>query len=176
MIATIIVAFDKNYNIGYENSIPWHIPEDLAHFKKITTNNICVMGRNTWESLPNKFRPLPNRKNIIVSSKYWSVPDLFMNSLSNCSNSLDVFCVPDFDGAMNISLNLFKDKEIFIIGGFRLFKESLDSKFIKRMIVTHVDGEYKGDVKFPSIDLDKWHEKKVIAESSNFRIIEYLNV
>lgn len=176
MIATIIVAFDDNYVIGNKNSIPWHIPEDLSNFKKLTTNNVCVMGRNTWESLPNKFRPLPNRKNIVVSSKYWTAPDLFMNSLGDCSNSLDVFSVADFDGAMNICLNLFDDKEIFIIGGSQLFKESLDSKFIKKMIITHVKGKYEGDVKFPNIDWSIWVPNNTIVKSSQFEIVEYIHV
>jgi dihydrofolate reductase len=177
MIANIIVAFDKNYNIGYKNSIPWHIPDDLANFKKLTTNNICVMGRNTWESLPNKFRPLPNRKNIIISSKYWADPDLFMKTLvDGHSNSLDFFVVPDFDGAMNICLNLFADKQIFIIGGYRLFKESLDSKFVKTMIVTHVQGEYEGDVKFPNANWSDWKVDSVLIDSSKFRIIKYIHV
>lgn len=176
MIATIIVAFDDNYIIGNNNSIPWHIPEDLANFKKLTTGNVCIMGRNTWESLPAKFRPLPNRKNIIVSSKYWLDSDMFMKSLGNCFNSLDVFSVPDFDGAMNICLNLFGDKEIFIIGGSQLFKESLDSKFIKRMIITHVKGNYEGDVKFPNVDWSNWKNNKILIESSDFKIVEYAYV
>ena len=169
MIATIIVAFDKNYVIGKNNSIPWHIPEDLINFKKLTTNNICVMGRNTWESLPEKFKPLPNRKNIVVSSKYHKHPDLFIKHS-------DVFCVADFDGAINICFNLFQDKEIFIIGGSKLFKESLDSKSIKKMIITHVNGSYEGDVKFPNIDSSRWISNKTIIKSSEFETIEYLYV
>jgi len=175
MKVTIIVAFDDDFNIGYKNSIPWNIPEDLINFKKTTTNNVCIMGRKTWESLPFNFRPLPDRKNIIISSKYWKDPDYFMKNLGS-SSCLDVFSVPDFDGAMNICLNLFDDKEIFLIGGSGIFKEGLDSKFVKKMIVTHVNGVYKGDVKFPDLNWNDWKKESVIADNENFKIIEYLHV
>jgi dihydrofolate reductase len=175
MIATIVVAFDENFVIGKDNSIPWHIPEDLINFKKLTTDHVCLMGRNTWESLPKKFRPLPNRKNIVISTKYWLDPDLFMQSLGECGSNFDVFSVGDLDGALNISLNLFPEKEIFIIGGAQLYKDSLSSSIIKRMIVTHVEGKHEGDTKFPNVDWSKWNSNS-LKKSSGFEIVEYKHV
>ncbi|MBT5343172.1 dihydrofolate reductase, partial [Candidatus Woesearchaeota archaeon] len=61
----IIVGMTKNRVIGKDNSLPWHLPEDLKNFKALTENNIVIMGRKTWDSIPEKFRPLPNRNNII---------------------------------------------------------------------------------------------------------------
>ena len=64
---SLVVATSKNNCIGKDGDLPWHIPEDLKHFKKITTGHVVLMGRKTWESIPDKFRPLPNRKNEKVS-------------------------------------------------------------------------------------------------------------
>lgn len=172
MIATIVVAFDEDFVIGKDNSIPWHIPEDLANFKKLTTGQVCVMGRNTWESLPQKFRPLPNRKNIVISTKYWLDPDIFMQSLGECENNFDVFSVGDLDGALNICLNLFPEKEIFIIGGSQLYKDALSSSIIKKMVVTHVKGKHEGDVRFPNIDWSRWNANS-LQKGFGFEVVEY---
>ena len=72
----IIVAYDLNRLIGADNTLIWHIPDDLKRFKELTMGNICVMGRNTWESIPEKFRPLAGRKNIVVTSNAnYEVPE-----------------------------------------------------------------------------------------------------
>ena len=63
---SLIVAFDKSYGIGLKNSIPWKLPHDMSNFLKLTTNNIIIMGKKTWDSLPIK--PLPNRVNIVLTS------------------------------------------------------------------------------------------------------------
>ena len=70
---SIVVAIDSQHGIGKNNDLPWHLPADLKHFKFITTNsavgkrNVVVMGRKTWDSIPEKFRPLPNRTNVVLS-------------------------------------------------------------------------------------------------------------
>lgn len=162
---SIIVAIDDNFGIGKNNSIPWHIPDDLINFKKITTNNVCIMGRNTWDSLPKKFKPLPNRKNIIVSKTYFEKPNESMHHP-------DVFCSFSLEHAIGISQKLFSSKQIYIIGGFRIFEECLSKNLIDKMIVTHVFGNYDADVKFPKINLDELQSKKILIRD-DYTICEY---
>lgn len=102
-----ILACNLDYVIGINGGLPWNIPEDLAHFKKLTSNNIVVMGRKTFESINNK--PLPNRINIVITSqpeKHQSQDNLFFIN----SNMIQPIT------------NLFPDKKIFIIGGEQIFK------------------------------------------------------
>ena len=76
MSLSLIAALSENNCIGKQNALPWYLPEDLKHFKTITTDKIVLMGRKTWESLPEKFRPLPNRTNIIITRQTdFSVPE-----------------------------------------------------------------------------------------------------
>lgn len=163
---SIIVAIDDNFGIGKNNSIPWHISEDLKNFKRLTTNNVCVMGRNTWDSLPKNFKPLPNRKNIIVSKKYFEKPDL------KTMASPDVFCACSLEHAIGISQQLFPKKEIFIIGGAKIYEESLFKKIIDRLIVTHVYGDHKADVFFPKINFSDWQSKRFLTHD-DYIISEY---
>lgn len=164
MRLNLIVAFDQNYNIGYKNSIPWHFPEDLKHFKKITTNNICIMGKNTWDSLPLK--PLLNRTNIVISSTYFN-----NKKLKNIPN---VLVFNEFGNCLNFCLNYFEKKEIFVIGGRDLYQEVLNYYTLKRMIVTHIKHEYEGDVKFPHVNWNAWKVNKVLNTNKDFDIIEYV--
>jgi dihydrofolate reductase len=170
---TIIVAFDENFNIGKNNSIPWNFPEDLINFKKLTTNNVCIMGRKTWESLPNKFRPLPNRMNIVVSSSYYRNPDNFIRTLEEPpSNPFDAFAVFDLEDAINYCEEYVINKEIFIIGGAKIYKESIDKNYVDKMIVTRVKGSFDGDVKFPIIDWASWNSK-TLSNNPNFEVVEF---
>lgn len=170
---TIIVAFDKIFNIGKNNSIPWHFPEDLLNFKKLTTNNVCIMGRNTWESLPEKFRPLPNRINIIISKTYYKNPNKFSNSLGRIpEEAFEVFAVSDLEEALAYCDSFVKNKEIFIIGGSKVYNDCLLNNYIDKMIVTKIKNVYEGDVKFPDIDWSQWNEK-LLSSNENFDIFEY---
>lgn len=121
-MVSAIAAVDNNYGIGYKNELLCHIKEDLKYFKRLTTKNVVVMGRKTWDSLPKK--PLPNRINIVIT-----------NSVK--SKTL-------IDGAIFITLSAFKNllKEIrreyniFIIGGAQIYKELLpycDYAYITRI-------------------------------------------
>ena len=173
---TLIVAFDENYNIGKNNTIPWHFSEDLANFKKITTGNVCIMGKNTWESLPPKFRPLPNRTNIIVSSSYYKDTDKFIGTLSKpTEDPLDAFAVPSLEDALDYCKDYILNKEIFIIGGSKVYQEVLCKDYVDKMIVTKVKGNFDGDVTFPVVDWNKW-EFKLSYSYKNFEIIEYYKI
>ena len=131
---SIIVAIDMNNVIGNKNKLPWHIPEDLKYFKKITEGKTVVMGRKTYESIG---KPLPNRENVILTrDKDYEV-----------------------DGCKVI---LSKDelehegKDVFIIGGSEIFKLFLGD--IEKLYITHIQDVFSGDCYFPTISSDDWQE------------------
>lgn len=145
MIATI-VAIDKNYGIGSKGDLLAHIPEDMKNFKKITTNNIVIMGRKTWDSLPNK--PLQNRINIVITS--------YANPQYSYSNNT-VFCNMDFVKSF-LSSNKFLRfyNNVYIIGGGKIYKELLP--FCEQVYITKILHEYEDvDTYFPNIDnMPEW--------------------
>ena len=141
----IHTAIAKNRVFGKENKIPWYIKEDFELFKQNTTNQIVIMGRNTWESLPEKFRPLPNRENIVISS-----------------NQKDEYPIwaKDIPSALTYCKLTNPDKKIFLIGGARIYQEGID-KYATHMYLSHLNKEYDGDRFFPEFSKNDW---KVIEE------------
>jgi dihydrofolate reductase len=141
---SIIVACTNTGGIGKDNTIPWYIPEDLKHFKKVTTDcpkglmNAVVMGRNTWESLPRK--PLPSRINIIVSSQLQN---------SHFDDNDNTYVVQSVDDALQLVTSISNVHETFIIGGSRLYKEALDHPQCYKAYITHVHQHHDCDVFFP---------------------------
>src|SRR5579872_2343493 len=108
---SLIVCYDANYGIGKNNTIPWTIPSDLQRFKKLTLNNIVIMGKNTWNSLPKK--PLLNRINIIISNTITETKEI------NIINEMkDTYIVKSFEEALS---KCPSDKQIFIIGGSKIY-------------------------------------------------------
>ena len=77
MSVALVVAHSANRVIGRDGDLPWHLPSDLRHFKELTTGGTVVMGRKTWESIPDRFRPLPGRRNIVVSRNGVEAPEVF---------------------------------------------------------------------------------------------------
>lgn len=132
----LIVAFDKNYIIGNQGKLIWHCSEDLKHFKSITTNNIVVMGRKTFESIG---KPLPNRVNIVLSRNGINHPDIIsMNSIQDV-------------------LNYYKEHnqyELFIIGGAEIYREFYP--YIDHMYITRIHETFIGDTSFPNFNLNEW--------------------
>lgn len=170
-MTTIVVAYDEARGIGKYNSIPWHLPEDLKHFKRLTNNQICVMGRNTWESLPEKFRPLPSRVNIIISSSYVDNQDKFLSKFCGLHNA-PLFCFEDLDSALNSAKLLYPDKEIFVIGGGQLYKAALEKNLVDEMIVSEVEGCYDCDTFFPEVD-HNW-SRQVVEKYDDFTVSRYI--
>lgn len=121
--------------IGAGGGMPWHVPEDLAHFKELTDGSPVVMGRKTWESLPARFQPLPGRRNIVVTRQAdWSAEG------AEVAHSLDDALALAADGA----------QEIWVIGGARLFADVIGRA--DRLEVTELDLAVKGDTFGPAID------------------------
>jgi dihydrofolate reductase len=172
-LINLIVAFDKNRIIGKNNKIPWYIPEDLAFFKEITNNSVCIMGRNTWESLPDKFRPLPNRKNLIISQKYKNYPDDFIKTISNLDKFEDVWVAGDAKSALNLAGTCWAGKDIFVIGGYQVYKYFLENSLVSKMYITEINDSCEGDVYFPSFDESLW-EVKIIRCFEKFNVYKYI--
>ncbi|OGT36712.1 MAG: dihydrofolate reductase [Gammaproteobacteria bacterium RIFCSPHIGHO2_12_FULL_38_14] len=138
MIISIIVAFDKNRLIGNHNTLPWHLPADLAYFKKMTMGKPVVMGRKTHESIG---KPLPGRRNIVISST---------KTFYGCET---------FSSVEAALAALSSEKEIMVIGGKNIFEQFLPKA--QRLYITKIDAEFSGDVYFPACDLSQWEQVTV---------------
>lgn len=160
-----IVAYDKNRVIGKGNEIPWRLPEDLKLFKKHTTDHAVIMGRKTWESIPEKYRPLPNRTNIVLTSAWHP------NGPSS-EAILGPYFTNDWDIALEIAERCRPNKDIFVIGGASIYEHAINQADVKvdRILASLVDGEYEGDVFFPELH-GEWIEK-TISEHDGFKLIE----
>jgi len=155
----LIVAFSKNNVLGNQNKLPWNIPEDLKRFKDLTTNHIVVMGRKTFESLPNG--PLKNRINIV-----------FTNQITNKKNSNVVYTnMENFCTTIN-ELNV-SDKKIFIIGGSEIYKIFLHS--CKKIHITYIDAIFEGDVYFP-FELSYFFENYEKEDSNSITLMNPTNI
>jgi len=130
----LIVALTENFVIGSGGDMPWHLPADLAHFKKITTGNTILMGRRTWESIG---RPLPNRLSVVLTRQI----DYVANG-ATVIHSLDELGTVETVGT------------IFIIGGGELYKNTLDR--VDKIYITRIHATIEGDTFFPKIDGSVW--------------------
>ena len=140
MILSVIVAMAHNRVIGLNNQMPWHLPADLAWFKKNTLNKPVIMGRKTFESIG---RPLPNRHNIVISRQI----EPSDNKISNVS------WVKSIDEAISLAQAQQPD-EVFIIGGGSIYQQILP--LIDRLYLTHIDAELQGDTYFPDYLPEQW--------------------
>lgn len=150
-----IVAVDANYGIGSKGKLLTHIPEDMKMFKKLTTNNIVVMGRKTYESLPKK--PLPNRTNIIVTSQPSNYPEFDINNINNKVVACDMDDITWVLNSIKKNKSLKnEDDDIYIIGGGQIYKKLLP--FCERVYITKVFHAYNNvDTYFPNIDeMSEW--------------------
>ncbi len=136
----LIAAISQNNVIGRKGALPWYLPEDLKHFKALTTGHIVLMGRKTWESIPEKFRPLPNRTNVVVTRQpEFRVPE-----------GVRVF------SSLEDALVEYRADDVFVIGGEEIYRQTIDHA--DRLEITHVNQDVDGDAFFPHIDPEIWHE------------------
>jgi dihydrofolate reductase len=133
----VVVAWARRRVIGRAGRLPWHLPEDLRHFKRTTLGHPIVMGRRTWESIG---RPLPGRRSIVVSrNPGWSA--------AGC----------EWAGSLAQALAMCAGApEVFVIGGAQLFGEALP--LAQRLFLTEIDADFEGDTFFPPADLSAWRE------------------
>lgn len=137
----------KNRAIGKGGDLIWHLSNDLKHFKEVTSGHTVIMGYNTYASLPNK-KPLPNRRNIIISSRLNEAPEGF----ELASNIL---------GAMKM---VFNEEEVFIIGGGMIYEQFLP--MADKLYLTQINKDFNADTFFPIINFKNWElvDLKVIDD------------
>lgn len=137
---SFVVAMDRNRLIGAGDSLPWRLPDEMHRFKEITMGHAVLMGRKTYESIPEKFRPLSGRTNIVLTTQreYEAPGCIVVNSTQEALTAVAV------------------DQELMVIGGAYVFEELLP--LVDRLYLTEIDGEYAGDVYFPDLDLGDWRE------------------
>ena len=185
----IIVALCKSNNgIGYKNTIPWNIKEDLVHFQQITccnqtqnvkSKNVVVMGRKTWESIPERNKPLKNRINIILTRNSNAE---FISSINkyNDKNGDNVIIKDNFDDIIELNRlnNEHNTGNIFIIGGSEIYRQALDSGCVEDIIVTEIYNKYICDRYFPKIQdnfkitrISKFYKSK----DNYYRFVTYNN-
>jgi len=143
MKIVLIAAFAQNRVVGINNTLPWHLPEDLKYFKRTTTGKAIIMGRKTYDSIG---RPLPNRTNIVISR----------------NSELKIEGVKVVD-SLQAAIDLAKEvnfingvEEVMVIGGASIYEEALPKA--DRLYLTHVHAEVKGDAYFPEVDFSQWQE------------------
>jgi len=137
---SIVVAMDRNRLIGCGNALPWRLPADLRHFKAVTMGKPIIMGRKTWESLPPRFRPLPGRRNVVISRQ-------------------PAYAAPGAEvaGSLDTAIAACRDKaQVFIIGGAEIYR--LAMPLADTLIITEVNASPDGDARFPPIEHADWQE------------------
>ncbi|NYE60366.1 dihydrofolate reductase [Duganella sp. 1224] len=148
---TIIVATDAQRGIGINNTLPWKLPEDLAHFKRTTTGHPIIMGRKTFDSIG---RPLPNRRNIIVTrNDKWSHDGV------------------EAVGSLDAAIALLDGAEGYVIGGAEIYRQSLP--LADQLIITQIDHTFDCDAFFPEIDAAAWQETAREAHVSEASGLHY---
>jgi dihydrofolate reductase len=136
----LIYARSRNNVIGVNGDLPWHLPEDLAHFKRTTLVQPVIMGRITWQSIPEKFRPLPGRTNVVVSRQ----------SDFSATGAQVV-------GSLQAALNLFPPNEaVWLIGGAQLYAQAMP--LAQQLVITEIDADYEGDAFAPVLNAAEWTE------------------
>lgn len=155
MKINIIFARSLNRVIGINNKIPWSIPEDMKHFKELTKGHPVIMGRNTWESLPEQFRPLPNRTNIVLSSNAnYEVPDKVLVCTS-----------------MAMALDFCKAvEEVWLIGGSEVYTDGLNVASKIEETIVHIECE--GDTFMPELP-SHWQEvsrREIVSVNNGTRV------
>lgn len=162
MKISIIAAVSRNFAIGKNNQLLWHLPNDLKFFMRTTLNHSVVMGRKTYESLG---KPLKNRKNIVISSH---LPTL--NPYDN------VLWVNSLLQALQVCKNN-REQEVFIIGGGQIYSQALS--MAHTLYLTHVDTLIEGDTFFPAFEVNQWKASVLETQSPDekhnygFKIVKY---
>ena len=158
MSITLVAAISKNNCIGKNNNLPWNIPEDMKRMREITRNKVLIMGRKTWESIPENHRPLPNRTNVVITRH----TDYELPIGVEKYNSIDE------------AIQVHKNEEVIGFGGQRIFEDMI--KIANILEITHVNQEIKDcQAFFPIINLKKW--KEIWRENHDgFSFVKYIRI
>ncbi|MBM3452505.1 MAG: dihydrofolate reductase [Bacteroidetes bacterium] len=151
MKVALIVAIDSARGIGKNNDLMWHLPNDMKFFKETTQNHIVIMGRKNYDSIPEKYRPLTNRLNVVLTrnTDFQAPGCKVFSSLESC-------------------FEYFKneiERKVFIIGGGEIYKMALASNRIEEMFITFIDKEYGADTFFPDFDETQWESEVILIQN-----------
>ena len=154
----LIYARARNGVIGKDNQMPRHLPEDLAHFKRVTLGQPVIMGRKTWDSLPPKFRPLPGRLNIVVTRQAdWQAEGALRAG--------------SIEGAMRLCGDA---PDVWIMGGAEIYRQA--EPLASTAVVTEIDADFEGDAFAPTLS-QKWREVQreshLAANGLSFSFVTY---
>ncbi len=139
MRLNLIYARANGGVIGWQGTMPWHLPEDLAHFKRQTLNAPVIMGRRTWDSIPERFRPLPMRTNVVITRQPdWHAPGA--QTAHSLTRALEV---------------VSQAPEVWVIGGAQIYAQA--EPLAQRVVVTEIDADFPGDAFAPKLS-DDWQE------------------
>jgi dihydrofolate reductase len=142
MTISMIAAVSKNRVIGKNNDLPWKLPDDMKFFMEKTKGHHAIMGRKNYESIPHKFKPLPNRTNIVVTrQEHFNAPGCIV--------------VDSVEKGLEIAKHS-QEVEAFIIGGAEIYK--LGMSYANRLYLTEINAEIQGDTFFPQYDKTQWRE------------------
>ena len=160
----LIVAKARNNAIGKDNDLIWRLPEDMRFFTRMTTGHVVIMGRRNWDSIPDKYRPLSNRVNVVVTRNADFDPEDECVVFSSIEEAVIYYLEKG-------------DRDIYIIGGGQVYEYALNKGLVDEMYVTHVDAELEGDTFFPEIDLETWEvahiDSKETDEQHDYRFDIY---
>lgn len=157
MIISAIAAVAENGVIGKNGQLPWNLPDDMKFFQRTTLNHYIISGRKNYESIPDRFRPLRDRVNLVVThDKHYKAPGATV--CHSLTEALDIARKADV-------------KEVFLIGGGQLYKEAFDAGIVDRFYRTTVHGKPDGDVFFPEVGKgwkEIWSEKHKADERHKY--------
>ena len=153
MTISLIAALSKNRIIGKNNDLPWHLPDDMRYFMQTTKGHHVILGRKNYDSLPVKFRPLPNRTNILVTrqKKFQAEGCIIVNST---------------EAAIDLARKN-SEEEVFIIGGAEIY--NLSFSLANRLYLTEIDAVIEGDTHFPEFQKTDWSETSRIHHLADER-------
>lgn len=165
MKVALIVAMDLERGIGKDNDLMWDLPTDMQFFKDTTSGQIVVLGRKNYESIPEKYRPLPNRENAVLTrnKSYQAEGAKIYHSLSECLKSYSAE----------------EERTIFIIGGGEIYRQALELDVVDEMYITHINKKYNADTFFPEFEIKNWtseiilNHKKDEKNEASFEVIKY---
>ena len=152
-----VIAMDEKRLIGQSGRLPWNVPEDMAHFRQLTTGHVVVMGRKTWDSLPQRYKPLPGRVNVVVSraAASLSLPD----GVLRASNPHE---------AIRVASSAADNKVVWVIGGAELYRELLP--VCDEVHLTVVQGTHEGDAWLPEFEQNFLHISETPGQQCTFRV------
>jgi dihydrofolate reductase len=144
MIVSAIAAVAQNGTIGRKGDLPWHLPDDLKFFQRTTKGHHVITGRKNYESIPDKYRPLKDRVNIVVTRNAdYEAPGAVVAS--------------SLEEGLQYARQA-NDAEAFIIGGGEIYREALAMRLVDRLYLTLVHADVEGDTRFPALDPGEWTE------------------